>query len=207
MPIGLEEEGLVVPTDFVIVRHGQTDWNLEKKIQGSTDIPLNATGEAQAQHTRDALRAQSIDAVVSSTLQRAAFTADAINEHHAKPRHIDPRLSERAFASVEGWTVDQVTAAFGSFDAIADVEPWDHVSSRMFDAMQDLAAAYPDGRLLVVTHGSSIRALLAHMQGLGPREVPSMWNCSISEVRHHDDGTWELLSFNDNSHLPEALRT
>lgn len=191
----------------MIVRHGQTDWNLEHRIQGSTDIPLNDTGIAQAQHTRDALRDDSFDAVASSHLQRAEYTAATINTEHGKAHVVDERLAERSFASVEGWTVEQVKAAFASFDAIVDVESWHEVSQRMFEALNDLADAYPDARILVVAHGSSIRAVLGAIQGVSPREVPSMLNCSITEVLRDDAGNWSVTSFNDISHLPESLRT
>lgn len=196
-----------MPTDFVLVRHGQTDWNLERRIQGSTDIPLNDTGIQQAEHTREALRDADFDAVASSHLQRAAFTAATINEHHGKEHHVDPRLTERVFGSIEGLTVDQVNELFGSFDAVADAEWWDHVGVRMMAALEDLAAAYPQGRVLVVSHGSAIRAVLGSIQGVAPRSVKSTLNCGLTSLRHHDDGTWEVLSFNDNSHLPEFLRT
>lgn len=196
-----------MPTDFLLVRHGQTDWNLQHKIQGSTDIPLNDTGMAQAEATREALRHAEFDAVASSHLSRAASTADTINAHHGKAHHVDERLAERTFGSIEGWTVAEVNAAFGSFDAIADVESWHAVGERMLQALSDLAAAYPGGRVLVVAHGSSIRAVLGAIMGIPPREVKSMWNCSLSEIRHLDDGTWQVRSLNDNSHLPEALRT
>lgn len=196
-----------MPTDFVIVRHGQTDWNVARKIQGSTDIPLNRTGVQQAEATREALRGASFDAIASSHLQRASVTAQAINELHDKRHHIDERLAERAFGSVEGWTVEEVNAAFESFDAIADVESWHAVGSRMLAALLDLAQEYPGGRVLVVAHGSSIRAVLGSMLGISPREVKSMWNCSLTEIRHEDDGRWRVLSMNDNSHLPEALRS
>jgi uncharacterized phosphatase len=196
-----------VPTDFVLVRHGQTDWNLAKRIQGSTDIPLNDTGVAQAQATREALRGAEFTAIASSQLQRASFTAKTINEPHSKSHVVDARLSERSFGPVEGWTVDEVNAAFGSFDAIADCESWHAVGERMMAALRDLASAYPNGRVLVVAHGSSIRAVLGAVQGIPPREVKSMWNCSLTELRHHDDGTWTILSLNDNTHLPEPLRT
>lgn len=193
-------------TDFVIIRHGQTDWNLAKRIQGSTDIPLNDIGVQQALATRDALVDREFDAVASSQLQRAAFTAATINERHEKQHHVDIRLAERTFGSVEGWTVEQVNAAFGSFEAIADIESWHAVGERMLSALVDLADAYPNGHVLVVAHGSSIRAVIGAIQGLPPREVQSMWNCSISEVRY-DNGVWSLLSVNDNSHLPQELRS
>ena len=196
-----------MPTDFVLVRHGQTDWNLAHRIQGSTDIPLNDTGVAQAQATSEALRESEFDAVASSQLQRAAFTAQTINAHHGKAHVVDARLTERFFGPVEGWTVDEVNTAFGSFDAIADCESWHAVGERMLAALQDLAVAYPEGRVLVVAHGSSIRAVLGGVLGIPPREVKSMWNCSLTELRHNDDGTWTVMSLNDNSHLPEPLRT
>jgi len=191
----------------MIVRHGQTDWNLARKIQGSTDIPLNDTGLQQAQATREALREAEFDAIASSHLQRAAVTAETINELHGKAHHIDERLAERTFGPVEGWTVEQVNAAFGSFDAMADIESWHAVGERMLMALGDLADAYPGGRVLVVAHGSSIRAVLGSILGIPPREVKSMWNCSLTELRHNDDGTWQVLSLNDNTHLPEELRT
>lgn len=196
-----------MPTDFVLVRHGQTDWNVEHRIQGSTDIPLNDTGVAQATHTRDALRDDDFDGVASSHLQRAAFTAATINELHGKQHHIDERLAERVFGTIEGMTVDDVNRIYGSFDAVADVEWWDNVGVRMMAALEDLSAAYPDGRVLVVSHGSAIRAVLGAIQGIPPREVKSTLNCGLTQLRHHDNGRWEILSFNDNAHLPEALRS
>jgi broad specificity phosphatase PhoE len=77
----------------------------------------------------------------------------------------------------------------------------------MFDALRDLADQYPNGRVLVVAHGSSIRAVLGAIKGIPPREVKSMLNCSLTEIRHNDDGTWQILSLNDNTHLPEELRS
>lgn len=196
-----------MPTDFVIVRHGQTEWNVARRIQGSTDIPLNDTGVQQALATRDALRDDDFDVVASSHLLRAAFTAATINEYHGKHHTIDERLAERVFGAIEGMTVDEVNQLFGSFDAVADVEWWDNVGVRMMAALTDLAAAYPDGRVLVVSHGSAIRAVLGTIQGIPPREVKSTLNCGLTHIRHHDDGTWEILSFNDNEHLPEDLRS
>lgn len=196
-----------MPTDFVIVRHGQTDWNLERRIQGSTDIPLNNTGITQAEFTRDALRDDPFDAVASSHLQRAAFTAATINQHHGKHHVIDARLAERVFGEIEGMTVDEVNQLFGSFDAVADVEWWDNVGVRMMAALDDLSAAYPDGRVLVVSHGSAIRAVLGAIHGVPPREVASTLNCGLTCLRRHDDGSWEVLSFNNNEHLPEDLRS
>ena len=186
------------------MRHGQTDWNLERRIQGSTDIPLNDTGIAQAQHTSEALRSDSFDAVASSHLQRAKVTAETIGTHHHARSIIDPRLTERSFADVEGWKVEDVKAMFPSFDDITGVEPWTAVTTRMLAAMVDLTEL--GDRVLVVTHGSAIRGLLSAIQSIAPRELQSLWNCSITEV-HFEDGTWTMRSFNDNLHLPEPLRT
>ncbi len=188
------------------MRHGQTDWNLEHRIQGSTDIPLNETGLAQATHTRDALANAHFDAVASSHLQRASVTATTIAGDRTLPIVVDRRLTERSFAHVEGWKVADVKAAFPSFDDIAGVEPWSAVTARMLEGLLALADAYEGGRVLVVTHGSAIRAFVASVQGIGPRDVQSLWNCSISQVRH-ERGTWVLDAFNDNSHLPDQLRS
>lgn len=188
------------------MRHGQTDWNLERRIQGSTDVPLNGTGLSQAVHTSLALRGAQIDLVASSHLQRAEVTASTINGHHGVERVIDARLTERSFAEVEGLKVEEVKSMYPSFDDIAGVESWADVTSRMLAALIDLATAAAGGRVLVVTHGSAIRGLLSAVQHIEPREVQSLWNCSISELRFAD-GIWSLLSFNDNTHLPESLRS
>ena len=192
--------------ELVVVRHGQTDWNVARRIQGSTDIPLNALGVLQAEHTRDALAAHTFDLVVSSQLSRAAVTADTINALHSAPRVVDERLAERSFAHVEGWTAEEVKREFGNFDTIEGVESWDAVAARMLASLEELAARQREGRILVVTHGSSIRALFGAVQSCGPRELPGTFNCSLS-VLHHVNGSWSVASFNDNSHLPVDLQT
>ena len=80
---------------LLLVRHGQTDWNLTHRIQGSVDIPLNETGLAQAAATRDAFASRPFDFLVSSHLERARVTAAHINEPWAVEHRIDERLTER----------------------------------------------------------------------------------------------------------------
>lgn len=200
-----------MPTELLLVRHGQTDWNLTHRIQGSVDIPLNATGVAQAEATRDAFRNRTFDAIVSSQLERAVFTADAINAPHGRPQRIDARLAERAHGTYEGWTVQEIIAEIGEgnedafFQQSPALEPWPAVTERVLSALREIALEYSGGTVVVVAHGGSIRAAVAAMQSVHHRSIAGLSNCSITTVQFDDD--WTVVDYNDNRHLPTELRT
>lgn len=198
-------------TDILLVRHGQTDWNLSHRIQGSVDIPLNATGIAQAAATRDALATTTVDLLVSSQLERAAITATTINAPHGKQHLQDLRLAERAHGRYEGWTVQEIIAEIGPgnedafFQHSPELEAWSDVSERVLAALTDVAAHSAGGTAVVVSHGGAIRAAIAAIRGVHHRALPSLFNCSVTKLRY--DGAWTVLDYNDNRHLPESLRT
>lgn len=195
----------------LLVRHGQTDWNLTHRIQGSVDIPLNATGLAQAAATRDAFASRPFDFLVSSHLDRARVTAEHINEPWAVEHRIDERLTERGHGPFEGWTWKEVVAHVGEEDAdhffqhSPELEGWPTVKQRMLDVLHETAAAVGSGTAIVVSHGGSIRAVIAEITGVHHRAMPSLFNCSVTELQY--DGAWSVVDYNNNEHLPEALRT
>lgn len=201
----------MVSTDLLLVRHGQTDWNLSRRIQGSVDIPLNPIGIAQAEATRDTLRAVAFDAVISSHLERAVFTATAINEPHGKPLVADTRLAERSHGAYEGWTVKEIIAEIGEgnedafFQHSPALESWEVVTDRVLASLREVALRHAGGTVIVVSHGGSIRAAVAAMNAVHHRSIPSVLNCSITRVRY--DGDWSVVDYNDNQHLPAELRT
>lgn len=198
-------------TELLLIRHGQTDWNLTHRIQGSVDIPLNAIGVAQAEATREALQHHNIDAIYASHLERAVFTADTINIPHGVTRSIDSRLAERAHGHYEGWTVQEIIAEVGEehadefFQHSPALEAWSDVSTRVLAALQDIATAQRGGRVVVVAHGGSIRAAVAAMQSVHQRSIRGLTNCSITRLQFDDD--WTVIDYNNNQHLPEDLRT
>ncbi|MBX9717325.1 MAG: histidine phosphatase family protein, partial [Microbacteriaceae bacterium] len=100
-------------TVFALVRHGETDWNRERRIQGSTDIPLNDTGREQARATGALLSSRRWTALVASPLSRAAETAKIIGEHVGLgDPELEQRLAERDYGEAEGLTGPEIDAKF-----------------------------------------------------------------------------------------------
>lgn len=162
-------------TALTLIRHGETDWNRDRRIQGSTDIPLNDTGRAQARAAGALLRDQVSPGaplvVVSSDLQRAAETADIIAEalHAPTPRRY-AGLRERAYGEAEGLEVTEFARRWGDWHSaeVPGAEPWPQLRQR---ALRTLSAVVQDARLgtapappqlIVVSHGALIRELIRH---------------------------------------------
>lgn len=151
-------------TQITFVRHGQTDWNLHRRIQGSTDIPLNDTGRAQARRAGDELADGTWDAIVSSPLCRASETAEIIAERIglAAPSAIDG-LQERAHGAMEGMTFEERQAAFPGDTVVPGLESRDAVIDRVRAALDGVVQATDGARILVVSHGGVIGSLIRHV--------------------------------------------
>lgn len=162
-------------TTLTLVRHGETDWNLRRLIQGSTDIPLNDTGRRQALDAAEVLRARLAGdtplVVASSDLSRAretaAIIADALGV--TQPRTY-PQLRERNYGDAEGVDISSFRERWGDWDhaVVPNAEAWADVRVR---ALAGLRAAIRDARratspaapsLIVVSHGALIRELIRH---------------------------------------------
>jgi probable phosphoglycerate mutase len=104
-------EGSAV-VEILLIRHGETAWNAERRLQGQLDIPLNPYGLRQAQALADALRHEALDALFCSDLQRARQTAQAIGDAHGLPLQAQPELRERCYGGFEGLRYDQIAARF-----------------------------------------------------------------------------------------------
>lgn len=183
-------------TRFAIVRHGQTDWNLEKRIQGSTDIPLNSLGRTQAAETGLALRGTHWDAIVTSPLVRAHETARIIAGEldHPAPLVL-PELTERHHGEIEGLTFTDRKRRFPDGSVVPGLEPRQAVLDRVLPALAGLAARYPGREVLVVCHGGVIGTLIRHATG-GERPAPGelIPNGSVHEFRWQA-GRLELAAF------------
>ena len=174
------------------IRHGHTDWNRDGRLQGSTDIPLNDTGRAQAADALMTLRSRPWDAVVSSPLSRARETAAIIAEGLGIPLgEAYPELVERDYGELEG-TSSAAAIERWPHRGYPGAESLDSVAARGAAALDAIAADHPHGAVLVVCHGTIIRYTLARLAG---RPVPGIDNGSVSMVRGAP-GAWTVATVN-----------
>ncbi len=157
---------LVGVTLLALVRHGQTDWNAGRRIQGRTDVPLNNMGRAQALLAASALRDGGWERVASSTLCRAGETAEIIaSALGLEPPVTHPGLVERDYGVAEGTAVADFRARYGSGALIPGAETNERLIVRTLTALIDLVAQEPEVPTVVVAHGGVIHALLGHVSG------------------------------------------
>jgi len=183
-------------TTFALIRHGQTDWNADLRIQGATDIPLNDVGRGQATDAVTPLSAFGWDFVVSSTLSRAAETADLIAADLALTvTHRIPGLSERDYGPAEGLQAGAELEALRFPGGFHGAETESAVAERGIDALTRLAHDNPGARIIVVTHGTLIRLCLTKALD---REIGSIDNAALTLVHRHSAG-WTLDVLNGRS--------
>ena len=185
-------------TRISLVRHGQTDWNRDGRIQGRSDIPLNATGRTQARETGRALRGRRFDGVYASPLARAFETAEIIAGELGIPAPVAvPGLEERSYGRAEGMTGPEIREAFG--DNRAAVPEWENdgsVLERVLGALSALAAHHEGERILVVAHGGVIGAVARHLTaGERPAKGEAIVNGSVHDLEVVD-GELTLVRFN-----------
>lgn len=181
-------------TTFALVRHGQTDWNAERRLQGSTDIPLNDIGRGQARDAVAALSGYEWDAIVSSPLSRAAETADLIAAGLGLTvaRRV-PELVERSFGPAEGLQDGLELDALRIPGGFRGAEGEDEAASRGLAALEALAEEFRGRRVLVVAHGTLLRVALSRATG---RTLDSIDNAVLNLAHHHAIDGWELEYFN-----------
>ncbi len=161
-------------TSIWLVRHGQTDWNLEGIFQGQADPPLNANGLAQAAQIAEQLTDAGIEAIYCSDLQRALRTAQIIGEKLALLPQVDPRLREISLGEWEGMKKEQIQAIFPEVWNRRRLDPV-HVpapggenllqlAKRVWTATDLIAQRYPSGRVLIVSHGASLACIICRAQ-------------------------------------------
>lgn len=147
-------------TELYLVRHGETDWNQQHRIQGLTDIPLNDTGRDQARATGRLLARRRWDGVYASPLSRAFETASIIAGEVGlgEPLPVDA-LVERNYGDAEGLDFGAVERLYPDRASVPGQESREDVIARVMPALRDLAMAHPGESLVVVSHGGAIRAV------------------------------------------------
>jgi broad specificity phosphatase PhoE len=181
----------VSATTILLVRHGETDWNRENRFQGHADLPLNDNGRAQARALAGMLADEPLAAVYTSPLQRASETAEILAIRLGLFIRLEPRLMEVDVGSWSGLTRDEVER--GNPQGYArwragghgwdDGETYERLASRVLAALHDIAERHVSQRVVVVGHGGTVRAALAHADGLDPagfrHAIPPAANCSV----------------------------
>jgi probable phosphoglycerate mutase len=203
-----------MPIRLCLVRHGETAWNAEGRVQGQIDIPLNDTGRAQAKAAAARLATQGFDALYSSDLARAVETADAAAALLGLDVERTASLRERFYGDFQGLTHAEAQARYpADFARFAERDP-DHrfsgdaeslnaFSARVDAALAVLAGKHQDETLLIVTHGGVLDIVhrLATGQKLQAPRNFTLYNAALNWIERRD-GNWVLLSWAETDHLP-----
>jgi broad specificity phosphatase PhoE len=201
---------------LILVRHGETEWNLQRRYQGQSNVPLSAFGRQQAERMAERLARQKIDAVYASDLERARETATIIAAKHGLTVYTEPRLRELKFGVLEGLTFDEAQIQYpGMIEAWLadfnhppqDAETIDMFHARMSSLLEDLKRKHDEQILLLVGHGGSLSEILRVILGLSreKRWYLEMENASLSEVLIAEDYV-SLKKLNDTGHLTALIR-
>jgi uncharacterized phosphatase len=187
-------------TEICLVRHGQTDWNAEGKIQGRTDIELNEMGVRQAAACRDHLANENWDIIISSPLLRARQTAEIINGKLKKPFLIMDEFIERCFGRAEGLTAEERHALFPDRD-YPEMESREAQNTRLKEGLDKISMHYHGKRVILVSHGASINALLSLLSsgviGSGRTKLENACFCSLK----YKEKEWLVEYYNESGHL------
>lgn len=203
-------------TEILLIRHGETDWNTERRLQGHLDVALNAEGVRQAQALGQALRGEALDAIFASDLSRARQTAEAIAASQGMSVQIEPGLRERCYGAFEGLRHEEIRqrypqayAAWQARDLDARMPPGERpgetlreFSARAVGALIGLIVAHQPRRIAVVSHGGVLECICREARGLGwerPRDF-DIRNASINRL-HWSGNSLRVLDWGDIAHL------
>ena len=174
-----------------LLRHGQTDWNIDLRLQGTTDIPMNQVGIKQIQ-TAAAQLAGDWDVILSSPLGRAKHSAQLVADYLGLSEIIEEQLLlERSFGIGEGLTYQQWHEQFSTLDEIPGAESQHQVQTRSKLLLDHISSKFAGQRVLAVSHGALIRFVLSEVSnGEVPPPGERLQNASLHLLRH--SGSWTL---------------
>ena len=198
---------------IILVRHGETNWNQARRIQGGgSNTPLNQRGKNQAESIALKLKREKIQAIYSSPLQRALDTAQAIAHYHQLEVTIEPSLREIEVGQLEGVLVTEIGKRLdhflitdgqsGELPKMPGGESLTEVQQRVWSTIQHLADRHTDGIIVVVTHYFAILAIICAALNLPLSQISRfrLEPGSISTITL-DEQVTRLISFNDSCHL------
>jgi probable phosphoglycerate mutase len=202
-------------TRFIVVRHGETEWNVAARIQGHGDSPLTAMGVAQAESVAQRLASEKFDRIVASDLARAHETAKRIAAVSGHPIATDATLRERGFGDGEGLSYEEVDRLYpGAFSRVRVTDPDYRIPGgesrrdfheRVVAGVEALARRHAGETVVLVTHGGVLSTLYRHVHAI-PLEAAhaiSITNASFNSLTFDGSG-WSVETWNCTLHLPGA---
>ena len=203
---------MIEPTRIIAIRHGETSWNVDTRIQGQLDIPLSANGRWQAERLAHALRGEPIQAIYASDLTRAWETAQYLSQTHGRQVIKEPGLRERGFGDFEGKTFAEIAALLPEqsmrwrrrdpeFSPLGG-ESLVALSARVVEAAERLAARHPGEQIALVGHGGVMDVLYRAATRLDI-QAPRTWelgNAAINRLLWTPEG-FTLVGWADTQHL------
>ena len=204
-------------TRICFVRHGETNWNAERRMQGHIDIPLNANGISQAERLANALIRvkHSFDVIYSSDLERALHTANAVARALSLDVQITPRLRERNVGKLQGLLLAEAPVLLPEIWQRHIARELDHdlgggesirtFHQRMQDILELFLNEHRGQSVLAVSHGGSLDMIyrIVTQQALDAERIAVVPNTSLNWITH-DGSTWSVECWADTSHLSES---
>lgn len=200
----------MISTRLCIARHGETDWNVEQRVQGHTDIPLNTKGRAQAEALATTLADERFDAIYSSDLKRALETATPVATANRLPIQSLTALRERSFGLFEGLTRSEMKTRFPEMFAIYHRREPDFAlpggesinafAMRVQHVLTDIVQRHTNGTVLIITHGGGLdvaRRLTSGRSMATPRDYP-LPNAVPAWIEYHHQ-KWTLIRWPEAS--------
>jgi 2,3-bisphosphoglycerate-dependent phosphoglycerate mutase len=201
-------------TRFCLVRHGETDWNAKRRLQGHTDIDLNARGLAQAEQMARAIKRINLafDVLYTSDLQRAAKTAKAIEQLFSTSAITNVGLRERHLGALQGLTTDEAPQLEPDLwrshlsrnvtEELRGGESIQQFADRINTALEKIREQHLGKTVLLVSHGGALDMMyrIASNQPLDAEKAVAVPNASLNWISH-DGRSWKVDGWADTSHL------
>lgn len=205
-------------TVLYLIRHGETNGNVENIFHGHTDAPLNENGIKQAEALKERFKNIEIDALYSSPLQRTMDTARAVNFYHGLPIITDERLMEMNGGDFEGVPFEDINNLYPEEENLWCNQIWDFVSpngegmrdvfKRSVAAISDIVSENKGKKIAVVSHGCPIRCIMTYLNGYRIEEITKLdWvrNSSVTKIVFDDNTNSTVDFFDCCEHFPDSL--
>ncbi|MDA1001416.1 MAG: histidine phosphatase family protein [bacterium] len=202
-----------------LLRHGETAWNAERRIQGVSDTPLNEVGRAQAEALVTALKDRPIEFVATSPLRRARETAEILAEALSVSIEEVPGLSELDQGELEGKKIEELQEGYNGFFDLWERTPaavrmpggetLGELQERAWAAMEELRERHAGRTFAAVSHNLAISTILCRILGMDLNQIRRLrqHNASLNIVEHSGKRGWSAVTVNSLAHLREVART
>jgi len=198
-------------TEIFLIRHGETEWNLQRRMQGHSNSKLTSVGQFQIQALGQWMKNVPFDSIYSSDTLRARLTAEAITQFSGHKIKFDQRLREKNLGVFEGLTTEEASEKFpeifglfktsGSNYIIDEGESTQQVLDRALEIVEEILVKHSEERVLLVTHGGFVRVLVKHTLGLS-LDSPTCFfikNTGVFSLEWEDK--WMVSQMGGVSHL------